>query len=533
MAEEKAIFANLSRVGSYENSHPPINPPSPPKQSIDNASETTINSHHDPEKTADAQYATIAPVPSKDVNLVDWKGPDDPEKPLNWTKKKKWTNMGIIALLTLLTPFGSSMFAPGVPDMMRDFHSTNVDLASFVVSIYVLGYACGPLIIAPLSELYGRVWVYNICTFWFFIWTILCGVSVNMPMIIVMRFLAGLAGSCPITIGSGTIADCFRQEERGMVMSAWTLPILLGPTLGPVIGGYLSEYVSWRWNFYLLAIWTGVMLVLCLFFIPETYPPVLLERKAKKLRKETGNQNLKAPSELSGRTPKQLLLTNIIRPTKLLVRSPIVFILSLFIAVIYGILYIMFSTMTIIFEEQYHIGGGNVGLTFLGLGLGQVIGLFIFASTSDKTLKRAAAKNGGVMKPEFRLPFLLYTSFFAPAGLFIYGWTAQYKVFWIVPILGTCLLSIGMICAFMPIGTYLVDAYTAYAASAMAANTVLRSLGGALLPLAGRRMYAQLGYGWGNSLLAFISMAFIPLIWLLIKYAERIRTSPRFQIKLD
>jgi len=92
-----------------------------------------------------------------------------------------------------------------------------------------------------MSELYGRVIVYNVCTFFFLVWTIACGVSTSMPMIIVMRFLAGLAGSCPITIGSGTIADCWRQEERGMVMSTWTLPILLGPTLGPVIGKARKE----------------------------------------------------------------------------------------------------------------------------------------------------------------------------------------------------------------------------------------------------------------------------------------------------
>jgi len=274
------------------------------------------------------------------------------------------------------------------------------------------------------------------------------------------------------------------------------------------------------------------MLVICIFTLPETYPPVLLERKAKKLRKETGNQDLRAPSELSGRTPGQLLLANVIRPTKMLVRAPIVFLLSLYIALVYGYLYIMFSTMTIVFEEQYGIGNGNIGLVFLGLGLGQVIGLFLFAGTSDRMLKKRAAKNNGVMTPEMRLPFLLHTSFFAPVGLLLYGWTAEYKVHWIVPIIGTCFISIGMICSFMPIGVYLVDAYTLYAASAMAANTVLRSFGGALLPLAGRRLYNTLGYGWGNSLLAFIAMLFIPMIWFLTRHAEYLRTSPRFQFKM-
>lgn len=318
-----------------------------------------------------------------------------------------------------------------------------------------------------------------------------------------------------------------------MAMSFWTGPILLGPTLGPIVGGYISaSSLGWRWNFYLLAIMTVVMLALTVALLPETYPPILLERKAKKLRKETGNQELRAPSELGGKSPGQVLLLNIVRPTKMLTRSPIVLLISLFIAVIYGILYIMFSTMTIVFEEQYNIRNGNVGLVFLGLGLGQIVGLVFFASTSDKKLKKRAAANGGIMKPEFRLPFLLHTSWAAPAGLLLYGWSAEYKVHWIVPIIGTMFISIGMICAFMPASTYLVDCYTRYAASAMAASTVLRSVGGALLPLAGRKMYSSLGLGWGNTLLAGIAAAFIPMIWLLTKHAETIRTHPRFQLKL-
>lgn len=161
-----------------------------------------------------------------------------------------------------------------------------------------------------------------------------------------------------------------------------------------------------------------------------------------------------------------------------------------------------------------------------------MIGLVIFASTSDRQLKKRAALNGGVMTPEMRLPFMLHTSLATPIGLLIYGWSAQYKVQWIVPIIGTTFISIGMICAFMPCGTYLVDAFTAYAASAMAANTVLRSFGGALLPLAGRRLYAQLGLSGGNTLLAGLALMFVPMIWLLMKHAERLRTHPRFQLKL-
>lgn len=196
-------------------------------------------------------------------------------------------------------------------------------------------------------------------------------------------------------------------------------------------------------------------------------------------------------------------------------------------------MYIMFATMTEVFEDVYGIDSANVGLTFLGLGVGQFLGLFIFGMLSDRDLKARAAKNGGQMKPEFRLPILVWMGFWTPAGMLLFGWGAQYKVHWIVPIIGTAMVALGNMCTFLPIGTYLVDAFTTYAASAMAANTVLRSLGGALLPLSARRLYSALGYGWGNTLLGFVALAFVPVVFFLVKYAEKIRTNPRFQVKLD
>ena len=142
MAEDRSIFSALSRVASTEAAHPAISQPPTPRRTSSSSSTASAAAHDisDPEKAVQEQkQATIERIPTKDVNLVDWDGPDDPEKPLNWTKKKKWTNMMIIGALTLLTPFGSTMFAPGVPGMMEEFNATNVDLASFVVSIFVLG----------------------------------------------------------------------------------------------------------------------------------------------------------------------------------------------------------------------------------------------------------------------------------------------------------------------------------------------------------------------------------------------------------
>ncbi|KAJ5599857.1 hypothetical protein N7450_000924 [Penicillium hetheringtonii] len=467
---------------------------------------------------------------ARDPNIVDWDGPNDPENPLNWTKKQKISATVSIALITFLTPLGSSMFAPGVNQLVQDFEITSTELASFVVSVYLLGYCFGPLLIAPISELYGRRWVYNVCNIFYVIWTITCAVAPDIGSLTVFRFFAGCVGSCPLTIGAGSIADMFVQEKRGSAMAAWAIGPLIGPVVGPVAGGYLAQAKGWRWTFWVLAMASGAVAISSLLTIKESYAPTLLARKTKRLQKETGNMNLRSALD-TGRSPRDLFVFSIVRPTKMLFLSPIVFLLSLYVGVIYGYLYLLFTTISSVFEDQYGFSQGSVGLSYLGIGIGSIIGLMVLGATSDRLLKYLTAKNG-VSKPEYRLPPMIPGSLFVPASLFMYGWTAYYKTHWIVPIIGTSFLGVGMLISFMTVSTYLVDAFTIYAASAMAANTVFRSLAGCLLPLAGPKMYEKLGLGWGNSLLGFIALALCPLPIVFYVFGERIRTSKKFQINL-
>lgn len=156
--------------------------------------------------------------------------------------------------LTNSRPLASSMVAPGVPQVMTEFKSDNIELASFVVSVYILGYACGPMVIAPMSELYGRLPVYHVCNVLFVVFTIACAVSSNLNMLIAWRFFEGLFGSSPLTIGGGTIADMVIQEKRGGMMAIFAMGPLMGPVIGPVAGGYLAQAKGWRWVFWLIAI---------------------------------------------------------------------------------------------------------------------------------------------------------------------------------------------------------------------------------------------------------------------------------------
>lgn len=378
-----------------------------------------------------------------DPNIVDW-DENDPENPYNWTAKKKWLNIGVLSCLTLLTPLGSSFFAPGVPRVMKDFNSESEITATFVVSVYLLGFAFGPILIAPLSELYGRRYIYHACNLGYLVFTIACALATNMNMLIVFRFFAGCWGVAPVTIGGGTVADLMRPEERGLAMSLWAMGALFGPILGPVCGGFLSAAAGWRWIFWVLAIAIAVVSAVALFTVDETYAPTLLERKTKRLRKETGNQNLRSKLEQKI-GPKEVFIRAITRPTKLMFLSPICALMSLYMAVVYGILYLLFTTFTFVFQEAYGFSESTVGLTYIGLGIGNFIGLAALGYSSDRVLKHLTAKNGGKSKPEYRLPPLIWGAPFIPAGLFIYGWTAQNasSIHWAVPLFGTLVVGIG------------------------------------------------------------------------------------------
>ncbi|KAF2658464.1 MFS general substrate transporter [Lophiostoma macrostomum CBS 122681] len=496
--------------------------------SHDTKTETEEASARDVEKGALNENGAAQAEPEEpkaaDPNIVDWDGPDDPENPMNWSSRKKATAIAIVAIITFLSPLTSTIIAPATAEVMETFHSTDATLGAFVTSVYLLGYTSGPLVLAPLSELYGRQIVYNVCNLLFLIWTIACAVANNMAALIVFRLFSGIASSCAITLGAGTIADMIVREKRGAAMALWLLGPLVGPTVGPLIGGYLASAKGWRWLFWLVAICAGAIMILTFVFMQESYAYVILQKKTKRLQKETGNPNLRSALD-TGKTPKEQFKVAIVRPLKMLVLSPIVFLMSLHMAIVYGYLYLLFTTFPRIFEGQYGFHEKNIGLTYLGSGIGSFCGLSFMGLASDRILVALTKRNGGVAKPEYRLPAMFIGAVLVPCALFLYGWTAYYKVHWIVPIIGTAMLGAGMFTIFMPCQTYLVDAYTIYAASVTAAATVLRSLVGALLPLAGDSMYDALGVQWGTSLLGFIAVAFIPVPLIFWMFGERIRES--------
>ncbi|KAI9701742.1 MAG: hypothetical protein M1820_006370 [Bogoriella megaspora] len=465
----------------------------------------------------------------KDPNLVTWDSPEDKANPKNWSSARKWAATFTVSSFTFISPVSSSMVAPALGAVAADLKITEEVEIQLVLSIFVLAYAVGPMILGPLSEEYGRVPVLQLSNLFFLAWNLGCGFARTKGQMFAFRFLSGLGGSAPLAIGGGILSDCFRAEERGKAIAMYSLAPLLGPAVGPIAGGFIAETVSWRWVFWSVCIADALIQISGLFFLQETYAPKLLHKKAKKLRKETGNNALKTEYEHPDRSLWVMLRVSLVRPFLLLGTQPIVQCLAIYLAYIYGLNYLILSTFPTLWSDVYHENAGIGGLNYISLGLGLFLGSQICALINDRVYRRLKKRNNNKGVPEFRVPMMIPGAVLTPIGLFWYGWSAQAAIHWIMPNIGVAIFAAGTIIGFQCIQTYFVDAYTRYAASAIGAGSFLRSLAAFGFPLFAPYMYEKLHYGWGNSLIGFIAVALgIPSPFLLWKYGATLRAKSKF-----
>jgi multidrug resistance protein len=408
--------------------------------------------------------------------------PHDRRNPMQFPAWKKWLITLLVAFATLAVSFASSAYSGGISQIILQFGASQ-EIATLGISLFVLGFAIGPLLWAPLSELYGRQVLF------FGTYAMLTAFNAgaagaeNTQTLIILRFLAGAFGSSPLTNAGGVIADMFSADQRGLAMSVFAGAPFLGPALGPIVGGFVAESVGWRWVEGVMAIFTGVLWITGSLTIPETYAPVILRRRAAKLSILTGKvYKSKIEAQQGKKTIIAEFKTALSRPWVLLFREPIVMLLSIYMAIIYGTLYMCFGAFPIVFQRGRGWSSGISGLAFLGVTVGMIIAI-ILTFPDNNRYKNIAKKNGGNAPPEARLPPAILGSIFLPIGLFWFAWTNYPSIHWSVSIIGTAPFGFGMVLVFLSITNYLIDAYTVYAASVLAANSVLRSLFGAAFPL--------------------------------------------------
>ncbi|KAI3619652.1 mfs multidrug [Moniliophthora roreri] len=498
-------------------------PPSPPKDH-DLHSTSSCTKHNPEPPNGHGESAIPADKEEEALENVEDDWENDPMNARNWPKRKKWVAVFIVSFYTFIPPLASSMMAPGLPQVAQEYGIENQTLIALTLSVFLISFAIAPLVLAPISEMYGRTWVLHLGNIFSLAFNLGCAFSPNTTSLIIFRFFTGFSGAAPIAVGGGSVGDLFSERDRAFAMSLYTLGPLMAPALGPVAGGFLAQTVGVKYVFIVIAACCGLASLVGIPFLRETYAPVIRRRKAMKIDDPEKRLRLSVTPH-GDMTKTQYLWINLSRPIVLLTRSFICFILSLYmslaqgrkrlICITSGIYYLMFTTFANLFHNTYGFGAGIGGLVYLGLGTGFLLATYFGADVADKMYQKQADKNGGKGKPEMRIPPLIFGSLFIPIGLFWYGWSAQAKVHWIMPIIGSGIFGFGQMTCFLPISLYLVDAFT-YAASALSAASVLRSLLGFAFPLFAQQMFDTLGVGPGNSLLAGLAIVLgIPFpIWI-------------------
>jgi len=467
----------------------------------------------------------------KDHHVVDWDGPDDPQNPRNWSRAKRFFVTFEICFLTFSVYIGSAIYTPGLMSVMADFGVAQVP-ATLGLTLYVAGYGLGPIIWSPMSEIpqIGRLWVYIGTLFIFCCFQLPTVYSVNFGMLLAFRFLTGFFGSPALATGGATIADMYRPQKQAYGLAVWGIGAVCGPVLGPLVGGFAVQsggsgvLKGWKWTIWELLWLSSFCLIFLFFFLPETSSPNILYRRTKRLRKLTGNDKLTCEPEMKSAEmkPKDVIQMSLLKPITLNFQEPIVFLLNLYIALIYGLLYIWFESFPLVFVELYGFSLGLEGVAFLGILVGTLIAVVILFSWLHFYQEKQFDENGNIA-PEKRLIPAMVGCWCVPICLFWFGWASRSDVHWIVPIIGTAFFGIAAFTLFNAVLPYLSDAYPDNVASVLAGNDLMRSAFGAGFPLFANAMYKRLGINWASSLLGFLGIAFIPIPFLLYKYGKQIR----------
>ncbi|KAI5780379.1 major facilitator superfamily domain-containing protein [Geopyxis carbonaria] len=439
---------------------------------------------------------------------------------LRITPKKRWAIAASLCFNAFVLTMGSSIIAPCVPTLMVYFECKQL-VAILTISLYVIGQTIGPLVFAPISEVYGRRVVLVPLWIVYSVFYIGCAKATNIQTLLISRIISGTAGSPAVTVAAGMITDIFPIEEVGVPVGLLSISAFLGPVAGPIAGGYLLQYApggvleSWRWTMWFMLIVSGVS-GLNFLWIPETHASTIKRNSEKQ---KTGTEGL-----------GKLLKRSIGRTIELLVMDPIVLLMSLYMALIFGILYLYFAAYPLVFTKEYVWKSGPSGLAFLGIGLGVLIATGT-SSYSNKLYLRAIEKYGRDGAPEARLPLSLFAAVASPVSAFWFAWTGDKDIHWMAPVSSGVLFGWSMVTVFACLIGYLAEAYTEYTASVIGSATITRSLFAFGFPLFMPSLYGNLNTKWAGTLLGCLLCLFVPVPWVFYKYGLKIRSKSRYVTK--
>lgn len=402
------------------------------------------------------RYLPLPLQESKSAYLVELTGPNDPANAKSWSLPRKMRSAIVLGFDTLVASWGSSVYSSAVTPISMEFGVSSV-VAILGLTLYICGFATGPLAFAPLSELYGRKMPIVVACFVFTCFMFAAATAKDFQTLMLCRFFAGVFASCPLAVVGGAFSDLFGNETRGIAIAFFSALVFIGPFISPIVGAFITEsYLGWRWTEYITGIMGALALVLDILFLEETYLKTILQKRAGSIRKETGNFAIHHESEEEVIDLKDLVHKHLLLPLKLLFREPIVFLITIYTAFIYGILYLFLEAYPIVFAEYRGINEAVATLPYIGLILGVLIGCGIVIAFEPR-YNRKLKENNGLPVPEQRLLPMMVGAILFPIGLFWFAWTGNYpSIHWIVPTLSGLLTGAGIMTSNLLFSFFLV-----------------------------------------------------------------------------
>ncbi|KAG5417938.1 hypothetical protein I9W82_004266 [Candida metapsilosis] len=472
---------------------------------------------------------------SRDPYVVQFDGENDPGHPKNWRLRTKILYTTTAGLSAFCISIGSALFAEASEDLMRVFH-IGWTVATLGTSLFVFGFAAGPVIYGPLSELFGRKMVLIPSSLGYTLFCFAVATAKDVQTVMLCRFFAGFIGAAPLVVAPAVMADMFGARTRGTAITLFAMVLFGGPMLAPILGGFTvkNSSLGWRWTSYFCGIVGALSCVMNVFCLEETHHPIILARRAEELRRRTGNWGIYAPQDEVSLSVAEIAENNVMRPIKMLFTEPILFLITLYNAFIYGMLYLFLTAVPLIFMGKYGWSQGVAELPYISMLLGTLSG-GVIVIIFERRYNAAMDRNNGKPIPEERLPPMMIGGVTFTGGMFWLGWSGAFgnKVHWIVPTIGAFFVGNGLMTIFLPCFNYIIDCYLLYAASALAGNTFLRSAFGAAFPLFARQMFVNMKIQWASTLLGCLGAIMIPVPLLFYMYGKRIRSSSKYAFVLE
>lgn len=376
------------------------------------------------------------------IILIDWYTSDDPANPQNWSTLKKNFVVFVICMYAWVTYLSGSLFVSAEPGVEEHFGVSPI-AAELGLALFVLAYGVGPMLFGPLTEIpvVGRnpIYVSTFVVYWALSFP--TATAKKFGGLLALRFFGGLFGSAAIGIGGATIGDMLSLIYFPYGLGWWILSFWAGPAVGPSMGNFLATGKGWRWPLWEIAWISSPMLVILLFLTPETSTPNILLRRAKRLRKVTGNPNLQAQSEIDQRnlTASDILFNALIKPCEITLKDPSILFVNVYTAFFYAVYYTFFEVFPLVFPPFYGFNFGETGLAFLACCVGAIIALLSYFAYLYWYMIPDNLKNG-FREQEHRLIPAIVGAFLLPIGLFLFAWTSRPSIHWIVPLIGVATL---------------------------------------------------------------------------------------------